>query len=371
MGLREAGIDKSSQQHIDAIRKLARIRLTDSPNISQAIDAYLFSFYQAGMPIEQVIAMKADDPVIEELPQTVAIRRRYAASARKYLFPLRQWQRTAKQIQKSLESNIKMVFTAYNIESGDNTIAEFMAETWIATAKSCGVAIPDIYACCRTAVTDAVRPSLLSTEQRQTIKRKVANAIVDMERHWYAVRFNGDEARVRQAIADIASDDDIRIYYPQEEIYKKVGNKRIIEERPTIRNIMFVQMLPDTLDDIVKAKPQERGFYIIKNSATSGHDYAIISNEEMRRFSAMVSNGLDILSDDDMKHVEILEGSYVQITDGPYAGFCGQVLKVRNKDNAHMTMLQIEADKFGPELGQILGKHLYITIPQAIVAHHD
>ena len=33
-----------------------------------------------------------------------------------------------------------------------------------------------------------------------------------------------------------------------------------------------------------------------------------------------------------------------------------------------MPMLRIQADTFGKEMEQVLGKHLYITIPQGLVS---
>lgn len=375
LGLSSEGFDKESKRLVDGIGKLASINSAGLAGLRKAIDVYLFSFYHAGMPIEDVVALRIDDQLISSVAQAEAISAKYAAPIRRYVFPLRQWQRTTRQIVNELESALKTVARAYDISLGNKSPLEYIRSAWLAAAKSCAIPIEDICACCPSVAANSklksIEPSALSQAQIDDIKRKVANSIIDMNRYWYAIRFMGKEEYVRNEIERQNLSSPIRIYYPLEEICKKVGRRRIIENRPTIRNIMFLQAMPDTLDAIVRNRTEQSKFYVIRNKSTQGNSYAIIPNEQMRQFSVLVSNGLDILGDDEIKQVEIIKGSYVSITDGIYKGFCGRVLKVKNLDNSESTMLQIEADKFGPNMAEILGKHLYITIPTPLATPLD
>ena len=88
----------------------------------------------------------------------------------------------------------------------------------------------------------------------------------------------------------------------------------------------------------------------------------------MRRFSMLVSNGLEILGEEELQQAEIELGSYVRITEGMFKGYNGRVIKVTRDKNHQVTMLRIQADTFGKEMEQVLGKHLYITIPQGLVS---
>jgi ribosomal protein L24 len=63
--------------------------------------------------------------------------------------------------------------------------------------------------------------------------------------------------------------------------------------------------------------------------------------------------------------VEIIKGSYVEITEGLNKGYMGKVIKVRNKDNSCATLLEIEAS-ICPNLSKVLRK-LYITVTPEFV----
>jgi transcription antitermination factor NusG len=128
---------------------------------------------------------------------------------------------------------------------------------------------------------------------------------------------------------------------------------------------MFVQTTAATINKIALAKLEQRTFHVLRNHACRRREYAIIPNKEMRTFSMLVSNGVDIVGEDELNNVEIIEGSYVEITDGFNKGFRGKVLKVRNRDNSDATLLQIEASQC-PNLSEVLNK-MYITVSPAFV----
>lgn len=370
-GMCDEGFDKISQRRIDAIRRLASVKTTALSTMGHAVDVYLYSFYHAGLDVETIIDLHIDDDSLCSLPHTDAIKEKYSAPIRKYVFPLRQWQRTPNQIRLSLDSAFRNYLQMNDIKLGGKSIPEFIATAWVAAAKACGVSNADICACC-TGVTDNPKlkdivPSRLTDRQKEAIKLKVANSIIDLTRHWYAIRFVGKETLVSKELEEICAGNYLKTYYPIEEICKRVGRRRVVENRPTICNIIFIQTMPKTLLTILRKKDPDSRYYVIRNKTTEDNDFAIIPDAEMRKFSILVSNGLDILGAEEMEHVEVLAGSYVQITEGLYKGFSGKVLKVRNKDNSQSTMLEIEADKFGPEMEEILGKRLYITIPQELV----
>lgn len=369
IGLCGEGLDKRSRRLVNSVRTLSGMHFTSAPAISMAVDILLFAFYNAGMPIENVIGLHVDDAVCD-IPQIDVIKNKYTAVGRKYMFPLRQWQRTTNQIKISLESNLKTVFRAYKLQPCYSAFNEFVATAWVAAAKECGVSMCDICACCPSGLDAAklsIIPSDLTQHKVNDIMRNVANTIVDMNRYWYAIRFIGKVEVVSKEIARLGLSDAISTYYPIEEICRKIGKKRVVENRPTIRNILFVRTTHDALCTLVKRKSNDSRFYVFRSASSTDNNFAVIPNDQMRSFSVLVSNGLDILGDDDLQQVDIVEGSYVQITEGIYKGYCGQVIKARNDDNSRVTMLKIAADKFGPELCQILGKHIYITIPQDLV----
>jgi transcription antitermination factor NusG len=367
-GLCDEGFGKLSQRQIESIRKLANTKFTEPSSMGLAIDVYLYSFYHAAMDIDTVIELK-DDSQLCQLSQTEAIKAKYNAPHRRYIFPLSQWQKTTKQNRIRIENNFRNCLQINDINIGDKSYSEFIANAWVAAAKSCGVSNADICACCPQVMANPklkdVVPSMLSQPQIDAIKQQVANVIIDMAPHWYAIRFIGKDDIVRDAIKEICGTTPYTIYYPIEEIYKRRNRKRVIETRPTIRNVMFVNTTSEAIARIATTKLETRTFHVLRNTARKSREFAIIPDREMRTFSMLVSNGLDILGEEELQEVEILEGSYVEITAGFNKGYRGRVLKVRNRDSSKATLLQIQAD-LCPNLSAVMNK-LYITVSPEFV----
>jgi transcription antitermination factor NusG len=367
-GLSEGGFDKVSKTLVEVVQKLSRVQRTDPPTVGYAIDAYLYSFYHAGLDIDAVIELQ-DDSQLCQMPQTAALKAKYFDPRRKYIFPLDQWKRTTKQIKLSIEKDLQHYIRTKEMKVGGRTNAEFITNAWVAAAKTCGISNADICACCPQVMGNpklkGVEPSDLNQTQIDEIKSKVANVIIDMVPHWYAIRFIGKDDLVRKSIKEICDTTPYTIYYPIEEVYKKIKKKRVVESRPTIRNIMFIQTTANLINRIESAKIEQRSFHVLRNQARTNKEFAIIPNKEMRMFSMIVSNGMDIIGEEELQDVEIIEGSYVEITAGLNKGYKGNVYKIRNKDNSKATILEIEAS-LCPNLNAVLNK-FFITISPEFV----
>ena len=361
----------TSRYKVKIMRQLATERRETTDERAIAIDAYLYAFYQAGMPMDEVIMQRIDSAERTRMPHTSLIEEKYMAPIRRYVFPLQQRQRTLKKIREELDAEFQSVLASYPMRQGNLSSDDFVVGAWIAAAKACGISLAEICACCRQAQKYArfkdIQPAELSNEQIEAIKLRVANSIVDRRSYWYALRFLGEVEPVRKEIERSARGEYRRIYYPMEEICRKKGKKRIIESRPTIRNILFLHTMPNVLAAIVSNKTELSRFSVIRDNPSGQGDYAIIPDAQMRRFSMLVSNGLEILGEEELQQAEIELGSYVRITEGMFKGYNGRVIKVTRDKSHQVTMLRIQADTFGKEMEQVLGKHLYSTIPQGLV----
>jgi transcription antitermination factor NusG len=365
----DEGVDRTSVEQYKDIKRLAAVRNVGLTGVSMAIDVVMYSFYNAAMPLDEVIELRIDSKNLSNLPQSVAIQGKYEAPIRRYLFPLKQWQQTTKVIRKSVEANFRTALKIYKIEIGDKSISEYIEYAWASAAKANGIKIADICACVPSlAEKFDIVPSNLSSRQISTLKRKVANSIVDMAPHWYAIRFIGDDRLVRDELQEAAEGSSVKIYYPLDEICKQVGKKRVFTTKPTIKSIMFVQTSAITIQIISQKRTAESKFIIVRDNATKDKRLAVIPNEQMHKFSMLISNGFDILGDEDMKAVKFEVGDYVNITEGMLKGYNGRVLKITTEGKNDTTVLQIEADSFGSDMKEVLGKHLYISIPESLAS---
>jgi transcription antitermination factor NusG len=368
----DGGMDKESLKMIESIRKIAAIKRGSSEK-SAAIDVYVFSFFHAGLDVDDIIGLRFDSSNLCELPHTEEIKNRYKAPIKKYVFPLGQGKRTTKKIKESLEQDFKSAAKVFGADIEGKTSLEFVRQAWVATARSCGVKVADICALCPwmegNAVFENVKPSELTRQQKENIKRLVANQILDMRTHWYALRFFGEKEVICEYIEMVVRNAAYKTYYPIEEIFKKTGKKIKTENRPTLKNVLFIETLRGTFDKIIRLKKYDLRYRALTNNTDGTGDYAIIPDEQMRKFSALVSNGLDICGEEEIKEMDVTVGDYVSITEGQFAGYSGYVLKVRDKkDKSQTTMLQIKADKLGPHFKEILGANIYITVPQNIAS---
>jgi transcription antitermination factor NusG len=106
-------------------------------------------------------------------------------------------------------------------------------------------------------------------------------------------------------------------------------------------------------------------YYVVRTNLRRDGQYAVIPNHQMRRFSALVSNGQDIIGEDELQNLQIVSGTLVHITDGLFKGYSGRVLKVRDpKKQRETTMLEVVLEK---EMAGVLDKKIYITVAKEIV----
>ena len=82
-----------SRYKVEIIRQLATARREATDERAIAIDAYLYAFYQAGMPMDEVIMQRIDSAERTRMPHTSLIEEQYMAPIRRYVFPLQQRQR--------------------------------------------------------------------------------------------------------------------------------------------------------------------------------------------------------------------------------------------------------------------------------------
>jgi transcription antitermination factor NusG len=359
--LRGEGIDKSAPALVENIRRIARPTVPLTAGMALAADLLLYAFYEV-TPIETLLTQRLDGPE-PTMPQLVALRRKYSAPNRKYLFPLNQWATTPAKLQAGMDRSIRQLLQALQIDLGDKTPEAWLSAAWAAAAQTAGIAPADILAF-RT----------LPPEAQAPLKQRVAHTICDMNCHWYALRFTGKEETVQRILEERFPDVPLRIFYPMDEIHKKKGKRITRETRPTLRNILFLETLPATLDLLARERTDTTPYAVVRNYGRRGTPYAIIPNEEMRRFCAFVSNGLDIMPVEEVVKNTIAEGAYVRVTEGPYKDFRGRVIKVKKKgaggkssqENA-VEMLKIQAECFGEELQQVLGEMVMMVPMNCVV----
>ena len=311
--------------HSEAFRRIQsvfRADYTTNANRQLAKDIIMFGILNGGMTLEQIGSFKKDDYTGDD-ENIAAIVEKYAKPKNKYLFPLHQAHATTKRLLFMVETLISSVLKPYGIDvSRDPNY--ILVNLWSDLAMNCGASSSEIAACishtgASNAITFCAVPSEISPERISDIRRQVAKAITDNPVHWYAMhlRPHVDFKDLTDRLKDknITLDE---IFYPMEEIFHKVGKKKIFENRPIISWLVFYRMRVTQLNKLFHEIGDIAWGYRYQRDTTS--PYAIISDTEIREYQNAIgslSPGTKMIPDEEVK---FNPGDYLVILGGPMNG---------------------------------------------------
>lgn len=179
---------------------------------------------------------------------------------------------------------------------------------------------------------DRIPETELTTEERTKIINKVADILTDNPLNWYAMQFRPfvDFDKVKAAMDACANEVRFNtIYYPSEEIRKRVGKKLLKEQRPVMPGLLFFRA---RVTDVL---PMFRHIghlaWCYRRTATPGSPYAIISPSEMRRYQTIIGQFTPDIEVHEQGTIEVSENDTVILLTGNLAGREATVLSVKPK----------------------------------------
>ncbi len=311
--------------HTDAFQRLRTICRADysaDSNRQLAKDIILFGIFNGGMPLEQIAAFKKDEYAGDD-DHIAKIVEKYAKPKNKYLFPLNQAHSTPKKLMLSIQILISALLGPSGIRSARATNM-ILVDLWCDIAMSCGVASSEILACVSetgayNALTFCTAPSEIRPDRISRIRAQVIEALTDNPVHWYAMhlRRNTEFKDLTDRLEDrnIVLDE---IFYPMEEIFHKVGKKKIFESSPVISWLVFYRARATQLSRLFHEIGDIAWGYRYLRDVKS--PYAVISDKEIRDYQhaiGILNPGTKMLPDDEVK---FNNGDYLVILGGPMNG---------------------------------------------------
>lgn len=324
-----------------AFSKLQEIIRTDvhsNPRRQLAKDVLLFSIYMGGLSFEEIAGFKKDDYKGDTAP-VLEIIKRYSKPKNKYLFPLKQSRYTPKQINRVIEFLFLEALGTSGLKLSSNP-TDTSVDIWTLTAMGCGIPASDIAACIapnnrRKAITAFVSPSEITEDKISEIRTYVVTTLTNNPLRWYAMhlRRHVDYTMLTSRMKERGIMPD-GIYYPMEEILHKVGRKKVFETRPVISWLLFFRERVTRLNHLYNEIGDLAWGYRCTNDVKS--PYAVISNEEIRRYQTALGTltpDTSILPDEAVKfnegdHLVILGGAM----DGRHAVFVSEKHLPKNSD---------------------------------------
>ncbi len=313
------------RNHKDALQRLQSIIRTDytsQPRKQLAKDILLFAIYNGGLTFGQIASFKKDD-YSGDNGHIVDIVNKYAKPKRKYLFPLDKAHSTARQLTRAMADMLHDLLSGVDLRL--SATPEYTAlDLWCDVAMGSGVSASEIAACIAprngaNALTAFVKPPELDAERISDIRNRIVTVLTDNPVRWYAMHFrrNVDYGMITKRLKDKGINL-VEIYYPMEEILRKVGRRKVFENRPVISWLLFfrehvagVNKLYYEIGDLAWGYRQSRD---VRSPYTSISDKAVRAYQDA---VGILSPDMQLLPDE---AVEFNEGDCLVVLGGELNG---------------------------------------------------
>lgn len=316
---------KTAPELIAGVRKLiAGAEAGDGPRASLSRDLTAFAILAGGLSFDRLAHYRKDD-YKDGNEVACAIVARYSRPRNKYLFPLHQSERTPAQMRRYLRAEFSAVFAGLRL--GIACDDDAAAEIWSRVAVSeCGVSPSEAAACLGLTPQDNpayifARPVDLDEDEKQQIRENVAAVLSENPSRWFAMRLRPGvgvdslRERLAQLPAGVAAPE---IYYPSEEIARRVGKKIVMEEKPVVPGLVFFRSRMSDVAPLFRNIGDIAWCYRTGRAGATGA-YAVIPNAQMyvfQRTIGLFAPGMELrpvgttpLQPGD--HVEVIGGSFI------------------------------------------------------------
>lgn len=313
-------------------------------------DLLLFSLYCGGTPMSEIVNFRSED--IDSLPPCAkTIANRYLDRKRKYLFPLDQSRRTKKQLIEEGTTLIRGVFPEIGIHKNAN-VDETLRVIWVSAALQCGI-LPSSIASFIGQLPDNLSFLRICTQplseeiDRKQLLTQVGLTIYGNPDKWFAMRLR-PYVTYQELICRL-SRSELRkplpeLFYPCDEIARKVGKKLVWKERPIIRDIIFFKTRMENV------YPMFRNIWDIawcyRDKASSG-GYAVIpagAMDEFRKTIGFLTPEYEVSA---AGTIPLKPGEKIVIIDGKFANKEGIVLKQKTTEDGNIVYRVLMNDKSG------------------------
>ena len=329
------------------VQRLKSLTKSVDAGENQTVDLIKLSLLNRCIPIQSVAMLKRDSNLGSIDPEARAIVERNQSSTRKYIFDLKQSRCTLRQLSLELQRMISGLFFSRNIpffDQVDSTLRSY----WAYVALNSG--IPSRYV--RSAV-GIVPPGLeimqlsaaedIPGDVYEEAFASVARAFVDNPRRWYVMRLRPriKYADLTRRLDTLGSHTDApELFYPCDEIMRRVGRRRIVESRPVIPDIVFFRSRSTAISRLFADIGDLAWCYTV--SGRTGDSYAAISDSAFRLFQQTIGQFTPDYEVAPIGTIPLRENDRVVIVGGPYQGREGRLLNPGHPSDDGITVYRLQ-----------------------------
>lgn len=294
-------------------------------------DMILFSILNGCMPLGEMALLRKEDVGALDL-QSQEIAQRNIDARRKFVFHLGQTMSTPRQ----LEARVSAEVTGWLRTAGfpvEGSAIDSLRSIWGYIALGCGVTANDIVDA--LGCVPAGMPALTvcsggtgGAERKDVISAMVAEALAMEPLRWFAMRLRprvGYEDVVGRLVDNADAVKRPEMFYPCEEIARRIGKKLVWREKPFISDVVFfksrrrdIYRMFTVISDLA---------WVYKTDRNRFGDYAVIPDSAMRRFQAAIgkfSPGYEVAP---VGQLELRPDDKVVVIGGDYVGQTGRFIE--------------------------------------------
>ena len=307
-------------------------------------DILMASMLSGGTDPKKIALARRGD-IDEANPEIEEIYRRHADLKRKYIFPLDQTKYTPKQFRIKLEGEFADLFRSRMLRSfGD--IHTTVRTYWALFALKNGSRAQDVATIAGPLPSTLPILSLLTPHSSLLIPNPSlltshSSLLTPNPERWYAmrmrrgVRFPKLEKRLAELEAHLPSP---YIFYPYEEITKRIGKRIKYRRKPVIHDIVFFRYRATDIPELFRRIGDLAWCY-----RTAG-TYAVIPRESMQAFQQTVGMFTPDYEVGEGGSLELAPDDEVVVVGGIFSGLEGKVVETMKTKKGVLYRLRLFGD---------------------------
>ena len=319
---------------VDKLQRFLKAWAAGKTTKGLAADVVAFAILNGGLSFQEIAGYKkvdyhGDNQLLKSIVE------KYVKPRNKYLFPLDQSSNTPAQMKKELSKLFYLALTPFGLKLSkhEETTA---ADLWSMAALESGVApcelagLSDGYIPSFNPVLKLIDQRAIADDERAVAQKRIIAMLTDNPMNWYAMQFRPrvKYEQIRQALEEIK--DEVKcsdLFYPSEEIMRRIGHKMVKERRPVVPGLLFFKSRATDIPTIFRHIGNLAWCYRQTNDHTS--PYAIIPSAQIQAYQTIIGQftpDMELLSEDSLN---INENDRVIILGGSFVGHTATVSAVK------------------------------------------
>lgn len=294
----------------------------------------------------EIIGKLKKEDTASFIPELTEIFERNISPKRKYVFDFNQSHRTDRQLARILNESITNLLILKGF-SRQLPINDIITNLWAFAALRCGVNPARIIGCLGHRPADNplfafCEAESLNDEDKSTILSSVAKSILVNPQEWFVMRLRpGVKYKtIEQQIATLNPPSiRPRLFYPCDEIRKRINKKVVYELKPIIPDIVFFKTRQTDVLPLFRLIGDKAWCYTAEGD---GGKYAVIPQKAMQSFQEAIGKFSSDYEVGPIGSITPKKGDRIAIIGGMFSGQEGIVERIEGAADDCNTIYRIK-----------------------------